>query len=283
MANVAHSTLTGANLHEPKGVAAATSGYVYAADGAGSGSWSDPNTLVTAVGFSTGDIKTSFKLTADSTWVLMNDGSIGNAASAATTRANADTEDLFLLLWTNVSDTYAPVSGGRGATAAADYAANKRLTLPRALGRALAAAGAGSGLTSRALGSWLGAETHTLVTAELPAHSHASGTLATGAGSAHSHGAGSFAVSTSITNGSQVVGNASFTTIREGTGSSHTNVAVNASSSTLSLASGTVSGTSSSESAHTHSVTSGSTATTGSDTGHANVQPSLFVTFMVKL
>jgi len=39
MANVAHSTLTGANLHEPKGVAAATVGTVYVADGAGSGAW----------------------------------------------------------------------------------------------------------------------------------------------------------------------------------------------------------------------------------------------------
>ncbi len=41
MANVAHSTLTGANLHEPKGVASATAGTIYVADGAGSGSWVD--------------------------------------------------------------------------------------------------------------------------------------------------------------------------------------------------------------------------------------------------
>lgn len=39
MANVAHSTLTGADLHEPKGVASAASGTVYIANGAGSGSW----------------------------------------------------------------------------------------------------------------------------------------------------------------------------------------------------------------------------------------------------
>lgn len=39
MANVAHSTLTGSNLHEPKGVASATAGQVYIADGAGSGAW----------------------------------------------------------------------------------------------------------------------------------------------------------------------------------------------------------------------------------------------------
>lgn len=39
---VEHSTLTGADLHEPKGVAAASANEVYHADGLGSGSWSDP-------------------------------------------------------------------------------------------------------------------------------------------------------------------------------------------------------------------------------------------------
>lgn len=34
-----HSALTGADLHEPKGVAAASAGQVYAATGAGSGTW----------------------------------------------------------------------------------------------------------------------------------------------------------------------------------------------------------------------------------------------------
>lgn len=36
---VAHSALTGANLHEPKGVATASVGQVYVADGAASGVW----------------------------------------------------------------------------------------------------------------------------------------------------------------------------------------------------------------------------------------------------
>lgn len=34
-----HKDLTGANLHEPKGVTGATSGQVYVADGSGSGTW----------------------------------------------------------------------------------------------------------------------------------------------------------------------------------------------------------------------------------------------------
>ena len=42
MANVAHATLTGSNLHEPKGAAAAAVDEIYQADGAGSGDWKLP-------------------------------------------------------------------------------------------------------------------------------------------------------------------------------------------------------------------------------------------------
>ena len=122
--------------------------------------------------WSTGDVKLTWKTAADSGWVMMNDGSIGSAASGATTRANADTETLYALLWTNLADAQAPVSSGRGASAAADFAANKTLTLPLVLGRALAVSGAGATLTSRVLGLTTGAETHTLVEAEMPSHFH---------------------------------------------------------------------------------------------------------------
>lgn len=122
--------------------------------------------------FTTGDVKATFKTAADTGWVMMNDGSIGSASSGATTRANADTETLYTLLWNNVSNTYAPVSTGRGASAAADFAANKTLTLPRALGRGLWGSGAGSGLTSRALGEWSGAETETPTIAKTASHGH---------------------------------------------------------------------------------------------------------------
>lgn len=123
-------------------------------------------------GFTTGDVKLTLKTTADSTWVMMDDGTIGDGSSGATTRANADTSDLFALLWNNVSDTYAPVSGGRGASAAADFAAHKKISLTKVLGRSLAVAGAGSGLTSRSLGQTLGEETHVLTTSEMPSHTH---------------------------------------------------------------------------------------------------------------
>lgn len=44
-----HSALTGADLHEPKGVAAAGAGEVYLSNGAGSGSWVVPPYTVTGV------------------------------------------------------------------------------------------------------------------------------------------------------------------------------------------------------------------------------------------
>lgn len=87
--------------------------------------------------FTTGDIKWTYKIVADSGFVLLDDGSIGSAASGATTRANADTNFLFAVLWDNISDTFCPVSGGRGANAAADFAANKNIRLPQVLGRTM--------------------------------------------------------------------------------------------------------------------------------------------------
>lgn len=48
MADVEHSLLTGSDLHEPKGIAAASANRVYVADGAGSGSWTTVGNSVLA-------------------------------------------------------------------------------------------------------------------------------------------------------------------------------------------------------------------------------------------
>lgn len=133
--------------------------------------------------FSTGDVKLTLKTTADTGWVLMDDGTIGNGSSGGTTRANADTVDLFTLLWNNTANAQCAVSTGRGANAAADFAANKTIALPKALGRALAVYGAGSGLTSRVLALAIGDE-------NLQSHTH---TGTTGTESAnHTHGIDNF-------------------------------------------------------------------------------------------
>lgn len=68
-------------------------------------------------------------------FVRMNANTIGSATSAATERANADCEDLFNFLWNNLSDTVAPVIGGRGSSASLDWFANKAITVPSMQGR----------------------------------------------------------------------------------------------------------------------------------------------------
>lgn len=73
-------------------------------------------------------------LAAPAGWLLVDGKTIGSAASGATARANADTQALFAKLWA-FSAAAVPIfdSAGaattRGADAAADFAANKRLPL----------------------------------------------------------------------------------------------------------------------------------------------------------
>lgn len=127
------------------------------------------------IGFTTGDLKPTWKTVADPGWVLINDGSVGDAASNATTRANNDTVNLFALVWGNIGNANAPIQDStgapvaRGASAAIDFAAHRRLVLPKALGRALALAGAGAGLTLRSLGDIAGAESSAIANSNLPA------------------------------------------------------------------------------------------------------------------
>jgi hypothetical protein len=73
-------------------------------------------------------------------WVPSNDGTIGQRGSAATTRANTDCWPLYKLLYENILDTWAPVSGGRAAPANTAYGAftnNRTIGLTKNLGRVL--------------------------------------------------------------------------------------------------------------------------------------------------
>ena len=73
--------------------------------------------------------------TAPTGWLAANGSTIGSTASSAT-NASADYSALFTVLWDNWTNTDLPIldSAGaastRGASAAADFAANKRLPLP---------------------------------------------------------------------------------------------------------------------------------------------------------
>lgn len=144
----------------------------------------DPLPAAAASSVPTGVVEDYVGLSAPSGYVMLSGRTIGDASSSATERANADTAALFTLLWNSLADAQAPVSGGRGANAAADYAAHKRITLPDARGRVIAGldnmggttasrlTSSGSGITGTTLGASGGSETHTLTTAQMPAHTH---------------------------------------------------------------------------------------------------------------
>jgi hypothetical protein len=141
----------------------------------------------------TADVIWTLRSTPRTGWIFLDGRSIGDASSSATNRANADTEDLFTEIWNSMADAQAPVSGGRGASASADFAAHKRITLPDARDRVIAGKGNMSGsaanrLTNQSggvegdtLGASGGSETHTLTTAQMPAHTHTFGSHTTGA------------------------------------------------------------------------------------------------------
>jgi microcystin-dependent protein len=144
-----------------------------ASSGGGGGSPVDPTTIL-----ATGDLKVSYGTGVLSGFVRANGRTIGSSTSGGTERANADTQALFLYLWG--ADANLAVSGGRGASAAADWAANKTITLPDWRGRALAglddmgnsAAGRLTatyfGVAATVLGAAGGTESRTLTVAQLP-------------------------------------------------------------------------------------------------------------------
>lgn len=137
------------------------------------------NYVDTATGafFSTGDIKLTLKSTPDTGWLMFDDGTFGSASSGSSNSNNVANLALFTLLFNApFTDANVPLlTSGGGATtraaqvsASAAWAANCRMSLPKTLGRALGIAGAGSGLTARVLGQFLGEETHLLVAGEIP-------------------------------------------------------------------------------------------------------------------
>lgn len=229
----------------------------------------DPDLLL-----NTGEIFMRFGTSARSGAVRCNGRTIGSASSGASERANADCEDLFLFLY--AQDASLAVSGGRGANAASDWAANKTIALPDFRDRAPFGLGgmgnSAAGLiadslvdsseTSDTLGATFGASTVTLTTTELPAHTH-TGTTGTESQS-HAHNMG-------------------YDGKRHGANGASFSDALNYvpdgdqldnSPDTFNIATGTASQT------HTHSFT---TASTGSGAAFSKLPPGLAVQFLIKL
>lgn len=160
--------------------------------GGGGGGGVDPTTVL-----QTGAIMPFYGTGVMSGFVRLNGRTIGSATSGASERANADCQALFVYLWS--TDPNLAVSTGRGASASADWAANKQITLPDWRGRALAAlddmgsSAAGRltttyfGTSATVLGAAGGSQSHTQTIAEMAAHSH--GVVLNDPGHTHGHNA----------------------------------------------------------------------------------------------
>lgn len=140
--------------------------------GGGGGGGVDPTTIL-----QTGWIQPIYGTGVVAGFVRLNGRTIGSATSGATERANADTLALFSFLY---ADPNLVVSGGRGVSAAADFAANKTIALPDARERSLAGLGdmgnadaarltlANFGCSPVVLGCAGGLETRTLLATNVP-------------------------------------------------------------------------------------------------------------------
>lgn len=102
MPTVQHNTLTGADDHEPKGAAAASTERIYLSDGAGSGSWDKlPASSIDTTGSDDGDIFYSDGTGAGG-WSAAPGGTFGSFSVGANTAATT----------ISILDTYYKVTAG---------------------------------------------------------------------------------------------------------------------------------------------------------------------------
>ena len=148
--------------------------------------------------YATGDVKWNWGTTIPSGWVISNNANtIGNATSGATL-ASSTTQLLFIYTWNNCSNTLCPVSTGRGANAAADYAANKTILVLPLSGTMLVGNDSSNGILTgvpvisgggiNANTSLIGEPLHTITAAQLPSHTHSGTTGTESAGHTHTGG-----------------------------------------------------------------------------------------------
>lgn len=137
----------------------------------------------------TGMVMGWYSNTAPAGWLFLNGTAIGDAGSLATHQSVAY-QALFTHIWNNIDNTRAPMgnpAGARGATAAADWAAKRWITLPDECGRVTAGADNMGGIPSRdrlnigtnplgvdgtIMGAFGGEAKHFLTIGEMPIHAH---------------------------------------------------------------------------------------------------------------
>ncbi len=172
---------------------------------------------------------------ADSTvplgYLAMNDTTIGSSASLATTK-NDNTFPLYNIIWnatnTNVtSRTWAPVTGGRGASAIADFGANKPMQILYALGAVIGNVGLpnatfyGNAYGTYVTGQPFGNDQDALTIAQLAAHTHSHigglgfvESTTVGAGTTYAAGASGVVNTTTASTGSGALHNTEQPTLR---------------------------------------------------------------------
>jgi microcystin-dependent protein len=251
-------------------------------------------------------------------FVRANGRTIGSAASVANERANADTLNLYTYLYNALSNAVCPVSGGRGANAGADFAANKTLTLPDLRGSVpcgLDTMGNSAGSRFDASvpfsvgnattpGSAAGQNHHSLTTAQVPSHAHTF-SATTGSSGSHSHTATTSSAGSHAHSGATDTENIIHVHGGVVTGGSTAGISTTPGAQTVlvSLTTGNTSGpntghshnfttsgdgshqhtlTTSTDGAHTHSV-SGTSDPTGGGAAHNNLPRALLGTWYIKL
>lgn len=127
-------------------------------------------------------IEITMGITATAPWGrLPMNGTVTVAKTSGATYNSSIYERVYTYLWTNYSNAVAPVSTGRGASAAADFAANKNITIPDHADYIMLGVSSAGLIT--APGATVGASTVistgsivinavTLTSTELPAHKH---------------------------------------------------------------------------------------------------------------
>jgi hypothetical protein len=147
--------------------------------GGGGGSTVDPTQLI-----QTGNMILRYGVGALSGYVRGNGLTIGSATSGSTERANADCQNLFQYLWG--VDPSLSVSSGRGASAIADWTANKQIATPDWRGYAIGGLDDMGNTAANRLGTFFanpttlgsvgGSPSVTLAATNIPPHLHAGNT-----------------------------------------------------------------------------------------------------------
>ena len=153
-------------------------------------------------------------------YLPLNGGTFGDVGSGATYQS-ALYQNLYIHMWTVAPSV--PVTGGRGASGSADWAAKKSMTLPQSAGAVLSAQGLGGMATAFEYFQVVGSDTAALDVTNLPAHSHgfsdnAGGNLAIVRGS--NSGLGGAGGGSAL----WVLGNDAIVTTTVGGGIAHANV-----------------------------------------------------------